>query len=87
MTLQQRIRKLLRGADDGMTPSEIADALGSTSSHVHAVLHTMEKIDAYVDRWIEAKCPGGYMAYWMVTPAPPPSAPRPEPREPRKWPK
>lgn len=82
MTLQARIRELLRSkaGEDGMTPSEIAEALGSTPSHVHSVLATMEKIDAYIDRWVDAFCPGGYTAYWMVTPAPPPHAPKPEPR-------
>ena len=88
MSLQAQIRELLRHKDyeDGLTPTQIANALGSKPSHVHGVLETMEKIDAYVDRWIPALCPGGYVAVWTVTPAPPPHAPRPDPRPPQKWP-
>lgn len=87
-TLQARIRSLLRRPEheDGLTPAQITEILRSKLNHVHSVLHTMERIDAYVDRWVPGLCPGGYIAVWTVTPAPPESAPRPDPRPSMKWP-
>jgi hypothetical protein len=85
-TTQTQIRELLRESEDGLTPPEIGKILNRKSGHVHDILETMSHIDAYIDRWEPCPCPGGFSAVWMVTPAPPKSAPRPDPRPPMKFP-
>ncbi len=87
-TTQAQIRELLRAKEneDGLTAAEIEKILNKRSGHVHAVLEVMEKIDAYIDRWIPCRCPGGYSPVWSVV-TPPESAPRPDPRPAMKWPK
>ena len=84
-TLQAQIRELLRESEDGMTPSEIGETLRRNAGHIHNVLETMAKIDAYIDRWVPCRCPGGFSPVWMVV-APPENAPRPDPRPAMKWP-
>jgi len=86
-TLQAQIRALLREKEneDGLTPNQIGKTLRRKPGHVYSVLEAMEKIDAYVDRWLPEICPGGYTPVWCVV-VPPERAPRPDPREPRKWP-
>lgn len=85
MTTQDQIRALLREADDGLTPPEIGKILHRKPGHVHDILETMNKSDAYIDRWVPCPCPGGFTPVWMVV-TPPPNAPRPDPRPSMKFP-
>ena len=86
-TTQTQIRELLREAEDGLTPPQIGKILRRKPGHVHDILETMSHIDAYIDRWEPCACPGGFSPVWMVTPAPPVNAPRPDPRPSMKFPK
>jgi hypothetical protein len=70
----QLVRELLR-ASDGMTVAQIAESVGTDTSHVHRMLHKFP--DAYIDRWIKVN--NHVTAVWCVV-IPPPNCPRPESR-------
>jgi predicted transcriptional regulator len=69
-----KVRALLRQSD-GMTASEIAEALDVLPSVIHRSLHAMP--DAYIDRWAKTNGnPGHYGAVWCVV-VPPENCPKP----------
>jgi len=70
----QLVRDLLR-AGDGMTVKQLAEAVGTDTSHIHRMLNKFP--DAYIDRWI--KRGNITTAVWCVV-IPPPNCPRPESR-------
>ena len=72
--LSARIREVLRGAPDGLTSREIADALGVTSDQVQKRLAHMP--DAYKDRWTKSRAGNAWAAVYAVV-VPPPDCPRP----------
>lgn len=69
---QHLVRNLLRDSD-GLTVAQIAQAVGTDTTHIHRMLHKLP--DAYIDRWIKSgnQC----TAVWSVV-VPPPHCPRPE---------
>jgi hypothetical protein len=71
------IRALLLGADDGLTPGELARSLGVTGSYVNSILN--DEYGFYVDRWADTG--SRIAAVWACVPVPP-HCPRPDPKQP-----
>ena len=65
---QQRVRKLLREHQYGLTAQEISDATGMHIANVRTALRAMP--DVYVDRWIPGKR-GSYVKVWIAVFVPP----------------
>jgi hypothetical protein len=72
---QQLVRELLRDSD-GLTVAQIAQAVGTDTSHIHRMINKLP--DAYIDRWI--KKDHHITAVWCVV-VPPPHCPRPSVKE------
>ena len=75
----QRIRALLRGSRDGMTPLEIAEATGLHIANVRTALRSMP--DVYVDRWTPGKR-GQFQKVWVAVVVPQDC---PHPRDRATW--
>lgn len=78
-----RIRKILRGADEGLTVRQVANLIGVDSNSVYSALKAMP--DAYIDRWdlSDGRVKGSnWMAVWCVV-TPPENCPHPA-RKPKK---
>jgi len=76
---QKRIRTILRTRPYGMTPKEIAEAIGMHVANVRTSLRAMP--DTYVDRWRMGKR-GQYEKVWIAVPVPDDC---PHPRDRVKW--
>jgi predicted transcriptional regulator len=61
-TRQQAIRRLLRQRPDGMTRTQLSEALGIHVANVSTALKAMP--DVYVDRW--AKAVRGFEKVWCA---------------------
>lgn len=69
------VRGALRETPDGMTVTQIVEALGHHRTHVGRILNAMP--DAYIDRWIVSEAGDKWwQAVWCVV-VPPENCPRP----------
>ena len=70
-----RVRVALRATPDGMTVTEIVEAVKTDRSHVGRILKAMP--DAYIDRWVVSEAgKRWWQAVWCVV-VPPENCPRP----------
>ncbi len=76
---QKRIRTLLRTRPSGMSPLEIAEALGMHPANVRTSLRAMP--DVYVDRW-RMGGRGQYEKVWVAVHVPEDC---PHPKDRTKW--
>lgn len=61
------VRALLRGHEDGLSASSIADAMAVDQSIVRNALRVMP--DCYIDRWVKPRR-GPWAAIWCAVPVP-----------------
>lgn len=64
---QKKVRDMLRKHPDGMTPLQLAEALGIHVANVRTSLRAMP--DVYVDRWRPGKL-GSFEKVWCAVPVP-----------------
>jgi hypothetical protein len=76
---QKKIRTVLRANPNGMTPYEIAEAIGSHPANVRMSLKAMP--DVYVDRWRMGQR-GQFTKVWVAVPVPDDC---PHPKDRTKW--